>query len=69
VNSAQRRQARRDFPYAVSIKNHEHRVSVAYTWCKKQFGPGTFSSSTDWDSAVFKFHREKDAAFFALKWT
>lgn len=76
MNSAQRRQARREFPHVVAIKaapderyfEHDHRVSVARTWCRKQFGKGNFQSQTDWDHTDFKFTKEKDAMYFALKW-
>ena len=77
MNSAQRRQARREFPHVVAIRaiespryfDHDHRVSVARTWCRRQFGQGNFRSHTDWDHTEFKFAREKDAALFALKWS
>lgn len=76
MNSAQRRQARREFPHVVKLKalsgeryyDHDHRVSVAQTWCRKKFGKGNFRSQTDWDHTDFKFVREKDAVHFALKW-
>ena len=77
MNSAQRRQARREFPHVVAIRavtserylDHDHRVSVARTWCRKQFGKNNFRCQTDWDSTEFKFVREKDATLFALKWS
>jgi len=77
MNSAQRRQLKRAFPYAVRMVpkesdryfHHDHRVSVARTWCRRQFGAGNFRSTEDWDSAEFKFAREKDAAYFALRWS
>ena len=77
MNSAQRRQARREFSHVVAIKavtseryfDHDHRVSVATTWCRRQFGPANFRCHTDWDHAVFKFAREKDATLFVLKWS
>ncbi len=77
MNSAQRRQARREFLHVVTIRaitseryfDHDHRVSVAQTWCRKQFGKNNFRCQSDWDSTEFKFVREKDATLFALKWS
>lgn len=77
MNSAQRRQARREFSHVIAIRavtseryfDHDHRVSVAQTWCRKQFGKNNFRCQSDWDSTEFKFVREKDAALFALKWS
>ncbi len=77
MNSAQRRQARRGYPHVVAIKaiesdryfHHDHRVSVAQTWCRRQFGRDNFRCHTDWDHTEFKFAREKDATLFALKWS
>lgn len=77
MNSAQRRQARREFSHVITIRavtseryfDHDHRVSVAQTWCRRQFGKNNFRCHTDWDSTDFKFVREKDATLFALKWS
>lgn len=76
MNSAQRRKANREFPHQVEIQaeesqryfDHDHKISVAQTWCRRQFGQVNFRCQTDWDHAVFKFAREKDAVHFALKW-
>ena len=76
MNSALRRQARREFPHVVTIVattseryvDHDHRVGAAQTWCFKQFGRANFRCHTDWDRADFKFAREKDATYFMLKW-
>lgn len=77
MNSAQRRQSRREFPHVVSMQasesrryfEHDARVTKARTWCRKQFGKGAWRMAEGWDHTEFKFAREKDAAFFALKWS
>ena len=76
MNSKQRRQARREFPYEVQVKAgdseryyyHDRKISQAQTWCRKQFGRGNFMSKSEWNYAVFKFHQEKHATYFTLKW-
>lgn len=76
MNSKQRRQARREFPYEVQVKAedseryyyHDRKVMQAQTWCRKQFGRDNFRSKAEWNHAVFKFIREKDATYFMLKW-
>lgn len=77
MNSAQRRQARREFPHVVTIRaetseryfHHDHKVAQANTWCRKQFGKGNFRCQSDWDYSMFKFISEKHATLFALKWS
>lgn len=77
MNSKQRRQARREFPYVVIIQSrngepyfhHDHRVEGGRNWCRKQLKKDTWRFREAWAHAEFKFVNEKDAAFFALKWT
>lgn len=77
MNSAQRRQARREFPYVVAVKakeverffEHDLRIDQAHVWCRKQFRKGSWRVANGWEHAEFKFAREKDAVYFALKWT
>lgn len=76
MNSAQRRQARREFAHIVSMSANHHRlyrdhdaeVVQAVKWCQKQFGKGSWRIAEGWARADFKFAREKDAVYFALKW-
>lgn len=77
MNSAQRRQARREFPHIVTMQarenrryfEHDDRVAKACTWCRRQFGSKGWRLSEGWQHAEFKFAREKDAVYFALKWS
>ena len=77
MNSAQRRQARREFPHVVTMKaregrryfEHDDQVMKACTWCQRQFGKGTWRLTSGWDHSEFKFARERDAIYFALKWS
>ena len=77
MNSAQRRQARREFPHIVIVKapesrryfEHDARVAQAAKWCRKQFGRGGWRMSEGWQHSEFKFAREKDAVYFSLKWS
>lgn len=76
MNSSQRRQARRGFPHIVSMSADKHRryyehdaqVEQAAKWCRKQFGKGSWRTAEGWARTEFKFAREKDAIYFALKW-
>ncbi len=76
MNSAQRRQARREFAHIVSMSANQHRlylehdaeVARAAKWCQKQFGKGSWRMAERWARADFKFAREKDAVYFAMKW-
>lgn len=76
MNSAQRRQARREFAHIVSMSSDQHlryfeydaEVDRAVKWCRKQFGKGSFRMAEGWARADFKFARKKDAVHFALKW-
>ena len=77
MNSAQRRQARRGYPYTVEIKarreemyiQHDSRVDSGRKWCRKQFKKGAWRYTEHWDHSVFYFANEQDATFFALKWS
>lgn len=77
MNSAQRRQARREFAHTASMSSDQHlryfeydaEVYRAAKWCQKQFGKGSFRMAKGWSRSEFKFAREKDAAYFALKWS
>jgi len=77
MNSAQRRQARREHPHMVTIKaresdrylDHDSRVDRGRAWCRKQLKKGSWRSSDFWDEAIFYFATEKDATYFALKWS
>lgn len=76
MNSAQRRQARREFPHIVSMQapesrryfEHDARVEQAQKWCRRQFGSKGWRMAEGWQHAEFKFAREKDAVYFSLKW-
>ena len=77
MNSAQRRQARREFPHIVEMRprregeryfEHDNRVDNGRAWCRKQFKKGAWRYTEHWDYSVFYFANEKDATFFALKW-
>jgi hypothetical protein len=77
MNSAQRRQARREFAHIVTMSasqhrvyfEHDARVDLAVKWCQKQFGRGSWRMTEGWFRTEFKFAREKDAVYFALKWS
>lgn len=76
MNSAQRRQARREFPHRVELTaltteqyyKHDNRVDFARVWCRRQLKKNSWRSTEMWDHAIFYFANEKDATFFALKW-
>ena len=76
MNSAQRRQARREFPHMVEVKprdgeryfEHDGRVDDGRKWCRKQLKKNSWRATEMWDHAIFYFANEKDATFFALKW-
>lgn len=76
MNSAQRRQTRREYPHLVEVKarsderyfEHDERVDAGRAWCRKRLKQGCWRSTEMWDHAIFYFANEKDAAFFALKW-
>ena len=76
MNSAQRRQARREFPHQVEVKarseeryfEHDSRVEQGRHWCRKQLKKNTWRTTEMWDYSIFYFVNEKDATFFALKW-
>jgi len=75
MNSAQRRKAKREHPHSIIVDTktsstyyeHDDKVVDAVKWCKKKC-KGSWSVSTNWDHAEFKFSEHKDATFFALKW-
>ena len=77
MNSAQRRRARRGFPYVVVVRaqeykryfEHDNRVDQGRAWCRRQFEKGSWLYREGWDHAEFKFAREQDAVYFSLKWT
>lgn len=75
MNSSQRRKNKREFPYLVRLDAamyspyyvHDEKIEDARGWCRKKIGD-KHKVTMDWDHAVFKFAREKDAIHFALKW-
>lgn len=77
MNSAQRRQARREFPHIVEVKarsderyfEHDGRVDAGRKWCRRQFKNGSWRYTEHFDHSVFYFTNERDATFFALKWS
>ena len=77
MNSAQRRQARREFPHLVEVKaraeeryfEHDARVDGGRRWCRKQFKKGAWRYTEHFDHSVFYFADERDAVHFALKWS
>ena len=76
MNSAQRRKTKREHPHTVRISvseqqryfEHDEKVYQAVGWCKKNC-QGTWKTDTSWDHADFKFTNQKDAIYFALKWS
>lgn len=71
MNSSQRRTINRKHPYHISMigkRNYEFYDSVdaAEKWCKKKCAGGFYSTACT-DGVLFRFAREKDAVFFALK--
>jgi hypothetical protein len=76
MNSAQRRQAKREHPHVTTIHakihhpyyEHDEKVYYAVNWCRKHC-KGSFLYATSWDCAEFKFSNQKDAVYFALKWS
>lgn len=76
MNSAQRRQARREFPHRVEVKprsderyfEHDRRIEDGRKWCRKQLKKGQWRATEMWDHAIFYFANERDATFFALRW-
>ncbi len=77
MNSAQRRKANKLYQHVVTIKarmaelyyQHDERVVQGRAWCRKNFRKGTWRYKEYYDHAVFKFTNEKDATYFALKWS
>ena len=77
MNSAQRRHARREFPHMVEVKarpeemyfQHDRRLDSGRAWCRRQFKKGAWRYTEFWDHAIFYFANERDATFFALKWS
>jgi hypothetical protein len=76
MNSAQRRRANREHPHTVRISateqeryyEHDEKVHRAVQWCKKNC-KDSWRTNTDWDFCEFKFTNQKDAIYFALKWS
>ena len=77
MNSAQRRLNKRMFPYMVEVKvraeemyfQHDNRVLDGRNWCRKQFKNGSWRATEFWDHTIFYFNNQKDATYFALKWS
>ena len=77
MNSAQRRAARREFPHTVTLKaqgferyiDHDTKVEQCRSWCQRQFGQGSWRATELYDHTTFYFAKEKDATYFALKWS
>lgn len=76
MNSAQRRKANKLYQHTVVLNAtdadryiyHDEKVQHAKAWCKKQF-KDRWRSTSDWDCAYFGFTNERDATYFALKWS
>jgi len=76
MNSAQRRKTAREHPHVVTLRATEHdryfhlddRVDNARRWCRKQC-KGSWRTIESWDCTEFKFSNQKDAVYFALKWS
>lgn len=76
MNSKQRRQQRRQFPYVVIVKarageayfHHDYRVDEGRDWCCSKLKKDSWRFSEAWDHAEFKFTDQKSATYFALKW-
>ena len=74
MNSSQRRKAKREHPYRISlfINSNEMyyafdaRVVAAKKWCKKKC-IGSYVVDAKTFNAVFTFANEKDAIIFGLK--
>ena len=74
MNSSQRRKAKREHPYRVSlfINSNEMyyafdaRVVAAKKWCRKKC-TGSYVVDAKTANAVFTFANEKDAIIFGLK--
>ena len=74
MNSSQRRKAKREHPYRVSLfinsnemyYPYDARVVAAKKWCKKKC-TGSYDVDVKTANAVFKFANEKDAIIFGLK--
>jgi hypothetical protein len=75
MNSKQRRQAERNHPHTIVMKqpdnvryfewdNHIYRLKV---WCNKNAKAG-WKQKNNFQSAEFGFTKHKDAMVFALKW-
>jgi hypothetical protein len=74
MNSSQRRKLKREYPYYIKLVakpaeayfKHDDRVEDAREWCNKN--TKGYTTNKSWDHTIFKFIKEKDAVFFALKW-
>jgi hypothetical protein len=77
MNSKQRRHTRRKYPHQVEIKArtteqylyHDVRVDDGHAWCRQHVKKGQWQYTELWDHAIFYFASQKDATYFALKWS
>jgi hypothetical protein len=75
MNSNQRRKLKREFPCSIRIECgedtmyywHDQKVTQAKRWCRQNLSDRWITDS-DYYSTTFKFHNEKDALMFALRW-
>jgi hypothetical protein len=76
MNSNQRRKLKRRFAHVVCIQCadnmpyywHDQKVLEAKRWCRRTFFDN-WATESDYYSTTFKFHDEKDALMFALRWS
>ena len=74
MNSSQRRKAKREHPYGITLTItgaeryyvFDDRVTAAKKWCKKKC-IGSYVVDAKTFNAVFTFANEKDAIIFGLK--
>ena len=75
MNSKQRRQHERRYPYTVRLMapNHlryfewDERVDEMRVWCKKYARKG-WTVKALWDGSEFSFAQEQNLTWFLLKW-
>jgi hypothetical protein len=75
MNSKDRRKFIRKYKHHVTLHVlderyylFDERVDKARLWCKDNFEKDTWMRKVSWDSSTFKFVKESDAVYFALKW-
>lgn len=80
MNSQQRRKNRRYFdatyiykvrlscPVGLRYFEWDRKVEEMDIWCKKQFQK-KWTYTQDWDHSIFYFSENRDATYFALKWS